>query len=149
MTRTTTRPKTRRQSEDETVQRFLRQVERTLAAADALRRERDELCRVATKRVSQTTENRQEAKTATDAVAQLTWEQIVATQPSLAELEQRVVTMRVATTMPHYGRDWLEIDDGIYEITGRGPAYQIARDHLHRLYADRAQEASATEVDEA
>jgi hypothetical protein len=63
---------------------------------------------------------------------------------SLAELEQHVSTMRVATSMPEYGRNWLEIDDRIHEITGRGPAYQIARELLHQLFTDLALEASDT-----
>ena len=87
--------------------------------------------------------------TATDDAAQLTWGEIVATRPTLAELEKHVSTMRVATSTPGYGRDWLEIDDRIYEITGRAPAYQTAREHLHKLYTDRALGVSDTTEDEA
>ncbi len=97
---------------------------------------------MATERVSQAAENGQDARTATDTVPQPTWEEIVVRKPILAELEQQVLTMPVATTMPRYGSDWLTIDDRIYEITGRGPAYQVARNRLYKLYSDRALEAS-------
>lgn len=74
------------------------------------------------------------------------WDQLIATEPRLAHLERRINEVSPPADIAGYWHTWRAFELSLGRIIRTGlryrEAYLVARDHLHRLYTDRAVDVS-------